>query len=1283
MRQQRPGAVPAALSSAGYEVLELLGAGAFGRVYRARRRSTGGEVALKTVRFPAGGDAPVPGGASERFAREMAVCARLTHPNIAPFLDGGEADGELYAVFALVPGATLRDVLDREGALPVAEAVHLMAQVLDALGCAHRHGIVHRDVKPENIMVTTSGLRRNAVVLDFGLAGFCAEAAAASGPRLTAQAEMLGTPCYAAPEQLRGEAVDVRADLYSWGLVLLECLTGRVAVTGTSGPDVVMRQLGPDRVPLPAWLLAHPLGPLLQRVTAKAVERRAESAAEVLEELSAVLPAGVEPRGGPATHDGERRQLTVVSCRLALAPAAGGDADPEALDATLQERQAAIGAVAARFGGQVASALGDRTLLVFGYPVARENEARLAARAALEVVDTARGTGGRVGVHVGVHTGLVTVREPRSGAAGAACALVGLTPQLATRLDAHADAGEVLVSADTARLLAGAIACAPVTAGAPPVAAFRLCADAADATVRVVRETPLVARAGELQRVLDGWAEVQRGRSRVAVITGEPGIGKSRLVRELRRRTAAASWLEARCTPEGEDSPLRPVADLLRGIVHEPLEVVLARRALDPDTYVPLLAPLLGLPADGRPPLQVSPERRRELTLDALVTLFFRLAGERPLALVVEDVHWADPTTLELLRLLVDAVGEPPADGEPAPRLYLVCTARPGCALPWPLEATIPVPLARLDADEVQAMVTAAVDGPQGLDRGVVAEVVARADGIPLFVEEVTRVLGEAASDDGALRVPGTLRDLLTARLDGLSRGARETAQLAAALGREFRYEVLRTATPVPEAVVREDVRELTEAGLVYHRARTRPETYLFKHALVRDVAYEMMTRAARRRTHARIADALATYFPEVGQERPETLAQHCEAAGRVLDAATHWKRSGDRTMARGAYAESMRHFERGLRLLPGVADHAATAALEIGLLESLGTARLSTQGYGSADVEATFSRVQALCEELGEDVPLRALHGLWGVRVSQGDRDAAVQLLPRFHRLVERSPDAVTRLTAHAHTGLFAFLGGDFPRARDEFQAAVPWYDTDDYRAFLADYGYDGGLYAFGYLAWSHLLLGDASRATAVERDMTATAARSGNPYGIAIANAFAQTLAVSAGRPDLVRAAAARALAQAETEKLHLFVAWARCARGWALGQEGDVDAGLDDIRTGLALFQMAGFRLMYPYHQALLVDTLRRADALDEALATTEEALGLTESHLDRSWEAELRRLRGELLAASGRREEAVATLEGALALACRQGARVFAARTAAALERTRADARPALSVAPAPR
>jgi tetratricopeptide (TPR) repeat protein len=560
---------------------------------------------------------------------------------------------------------------------------------------------------------------------------------------------------------------------------------------------------------------------------------------------------------------------------------------------------------------------------------------------------------------------------------------------------------------------------------------------------------------------------------------------------------------------------------------------------------------------------------------------------------------------------------------------------------------------------------------------------VARADGIPLFVEEVTRVLAGAASDDVAPRVPGTLRDLLTARLDALSRGARETAQLAAALGREFRYEILRTAAPVPEAVVREDLRELTDAGLVYHRARTRPESYLFKHALVRDVAYEMMTRTARHRAHERIADTLETYFPEVVHERPETLAQQCEAAGRVLEAAAHWKRSGDRTMARGAYAESTHHFARGLRLLPPVADRAAAAALEIRLLESLGTAQLSTQGYGSPDVEATFSRVQALCDELGEDVPLRALHGLWGVRVSQGDRAAAVQILPRFHRLAERSEDAVSRLTAHAHTGLFAFLTGEFARARDEFQAAVPWYDTDDYRAFLADYGYDGGLYAFGYLAWSHLILGDEPRAAAVHADMVATAAQSGNPYGIAIANAFAQTLAVSAGRPAAVREAAERALAQAQTEKLHLFVAWALCARGWALGQEGEVDAGLGDIRTGLALFQMAGFRLMYPYHQALLVETLRRADAVDEALATTDDALALTESHLDRSWEAELRRLRGELLAATGRHDEAVATLEAACALARRQGARVFEARAVAALEHVRDTADAALSGAPAPR
>ncbi len=1244
----------------GYELLGPLGDGGFGDVVRARQLATGRDVALKRVRRS---DATTARD-GEQLQLEIHRCAGLVHPNIVPLLDAGTSDGMVWAAFALIPGESLRTLLDREGPLPVAETLHLLGQVLDALGYAHAQNVVHRDLKPENIMVTTAGLRRNALVLDFGLATTVVD-----GER----GEVVGTPGYAAPEQLRGEAATPRSDLYAWGLILLECLTGERAVRATSRHAAVLRQLGPDAVGVPEWLRGQPLGALLRRVTAKAAERRAANAAEVLEELVAITPLAAGGRV-PATDrpaTAHRRQLTMVSCRLHVVGSDAPGIDPEEADLLLQEQLAALTTIATRYGGHRASTLADRALFVFGYPQTRENEARLAARAALEMVRCVAGRTPAVAVRLGVHTGIGLVREVGRGEG--VCEPLGASARIAARLDELAAAGEVLVSLDTQRLLRGAVGCEPTL----HADVFRLTppnAGAGGDTIRVARETPLVGRTQQLDALLDGWTAAQRGRSGFALVTGEPGIGKSRLVRELRRRVPAASWMEARCVPESQDSPLRPIADVLAIVDDGALDALLLRSGLDPAEAGPLLAELLGRPADPRhPALAVSPDRRRDLTLQALTTLLLGVATERVLVLVVEDLHWADPTTRDLLTQLLAALPAPGASGvEALPRLYLVGTARPTPEGLGALSPTIDIPLARLEAEEVIRLVGGAVGDARGLPSGILDAVVARADGIPLFVEEIARVLLEAeASADGAdtITVPGTLRDLFTARLDALSRGARETAQLAATLGREFRFELLRAIAPTHDGVLREDLRELTDAGLVHQRTRQRPEGFVFKHALVRDAAYEMMPLADRRRAHDGVARVLEELFPDVVIDRPEMLAHHCEHAGRTVQAAEQWKRVGDRTMARGAYVESIRHLQRGLRLVEQAPARATLGALELGLIESLGTAQLSTQGYASPEVEATFARAQAVCDRLGAEVPVRALHGIWGVHISRGNRAAVDEILPRFHRLAEHAPDPVNLLTAHAHTGLAAFLAGDFPAARQALEQAVPWYDSDAYRAFLAEYGYDGGLYAYAYLMWTLWIQGDAVAARRVRDTMLALAQRSRNPYGLAIAYGFSANLAHGVGDVAGALDLSARAIAHATEQKLYLWLGPATCTHGWALVASGAREEGMTELAVGLGLFGMVGLRTTHPYHLALQAEAhLAGDDGDDEAgLAACDTALEMTAVYVDRFYEAELRRLRGEFLRRRGDFAGARREFESAMVLAARQGARAFGLRAAIAMGR----------------
>src|SRR5437870_7373026 len=371
---------------AAYEILEELGSGGFGRVHKARQLSTGQLVAIKVLRFWESDSAADVANQVERFRRETRLCAELSHPNIVCLIDSGETGhGQLYAIFEYVPGSTLKDVLAREGGLGWSETVRLMTQVLDALACAHARGIVHRDVKPENIMVTKTGARRNALVLDFGLGGLAREARDWTLPRLTATCELMGTPCYAAPEQLRGETTSPRSDLYSWGLIFLECLTGAMAIGGGSVHEIILKQLAPDPVPIPACVRDRRLRRLLQTVTAKQAERRDLSIAALFQALGAIEPEPPAATLEERAPEGERRQLTVVSCGLTVTATDAAPPDLEELDQLLHAQHALCARLAARSGGVAAAVGGGSVLLAFGYPQAREDDARRASRAALRI----------------------------------------------------------------------------------------------------------------------------------------------------------------------------------------------------------------------------------------------------------------------------------------------------------------------------------------------------------------------------------------------------------------------------------------------------------------------------------------------------------------------------------------------------------------------------------------------------------------------------------------------------------------------------------------------------------------------------------------------------------------------------------------------------------------------------------------------------------------------------------------------------------------------------------
>jgi class 3 adenylate cyclase/tetratricopeptide (TPR) repeat protein len=950
----------------------------------------------------------------------------------------------------------------------------------------------------------------------------------------------------------------------------------------------------------------------------------------------------------------ELRQLTALFCDLVGSTSLAESLDPEDYREVIRAYRAACVTVIGRHDGRVKQYVGDGVLAYFGYPVAHEDDARRAVRAGLEIIAALAAlnadwhSGHRVPViaRVGIHTGLVVVSEIESSD-------FGKTLNLASRIQNIAASGAVVVSDDTYRITRGFFDFTPLGAheikGLSEVVSLHQVLQESGAVSRLdvarrVGLTPLTGRDKELALLEQRWRSVSSEGGHAVLVYGEPGIGKSRIVDALRERVdqQSATVFECSCTPYAQSTPLFPIVELAErtlGFTRETpdsdkraaLEERLATRGLLTEETAALMAGLLSIPSDDADPLvNYSPQKRRERTLETLLAWLLAVAHERPTLWVVEDLHWADPTTLEFVGSALGSLSAQP--------LLAILTFRPGFAVPWhPNGHVSSMMLTRLAPDQTSAM-AARVAHNKTIPADVLKQIVSRAEGVPLYVEEVTKAvleLGVLVEREDRFEIsgplppdliPSTVQGSLDARLDRLG-PAKATAQLAAAIGREFGYALLSAVADETETKLRRSLGRLIEAELVYRRSDLLEETYLFKHALVRDAAYGSLLKKSRRALHERIGEVLISRFPETAKQQPELVAEHFSAAGCADQAVKFWLLSGQLAVSRGANHEAIAHLNRG-RLLVSELPETKRLQQELELLVALIPALIAAEGWASAELERIVQRAQVLVDILG-DTPHRftVLSTMFGNRLVGGRVPQSLVVAKQTLELGTRTGNRVLMTMARQNCTAAHLYCGDFRLAMEHAEAGLAMLDLDRERLIGRMVGYASCVGLLAHEMNACWMLGFPERSARAAERCVALAHELGHPPSLG----FALTAKTSSCH---LQRHASRTLESAEEtlrlvreEHLGFWEPMITVFRGWALSELGDPEAGIAQIRAAIERYRAAGNGVELGRFHVILAGAQWRGGQWNDAFNTLATAMTIVKENGEGLFEPELYRLEGQ--------------------------------------------------------
>ena len=992
--------------------------------------------------------------------------------------------------------------------------------------------------------------------------------------------------------------------------------------------------------------------------------------------------------------DAERRQVSVMFCDLIASTALSRELDAEDYRDLIRAYQDACAKVVARFDGFLAKLMGDGLLVYFGWPRAHEDDAERAISAGLGILKAVplvtAVKGGPLAVRIGIATGRVVVGDIVGEGASQEAAIVGEAPNLAARLQAIAEPNTIVIADATHALAGGLFECTSLGTRAlkgfdAPVAIWRVDASRAiesrfEAT-RMGSLSPFVGRDEEMDILSRRWQRASRGEGQVVLLSGEAGIGKSRIVSAFRERVGAQShnWLRYQCSPYYTNSALYPVIEQLALAARieandDParklakLEALLALSRRPTPTAVPLIAPLLSIPlGDGYAPVTVSPQLQKQLTLATLVDQLAGLAEQRPVLFHFEDAHWIDPTSRELLDLLIARTSGLAA--------LVIISFRPQFAPPWTGEPHVTlVSLSRLEA-RTCADLTRQIAAAAVLPPGAVDEIVTRADGVPLFVEEITKaaletVIAEAGVADARSRlaIPASIEASLMARLDRLG-PVKEVAQIAAVIGRSFAHDLLAAVAALDEARLEAALDRLVSAGLVHRRTVAGGVAYEFKHALVRDAAYQSLLKSRRQQLHGRIAGILETQAAET--VAPELLAYHLTEAGATERAVDYWLNAGQRAMRRSAHIEAEHHLRRGLELLVPLPQTTSRLRREIALQNALGVCLMPTRGFANPEVAAAFARGAEIAERNDDARGLFvSLRGKGQYDFISGDFKAARDDTERVMALAERMGDHDCLIEAHHLAWGTLCFTGEFAAAQRHVEEGIARYQGErDHQLTYTYSGHDPGVCGRGFAAMILSQLGYAERAQAWADEALALAEALAHPFTLTIALIDVAAFHVVVREPDAVGAIGERIIRYSNDMGLWSMVPLGKGFRSFALIHRGETSAGIAELRQSLAEQRAMGALNALPMQLAGLADALARSGKTEEGLAAVEEGLKMMEAGGNRFNLPELHLVKGRLLLdrSAGSRDTATAAYRHAIEIARAQEARLLELRAATSLAR----------------